>query len=63
MTWLKNRGLLVVECKGGSYLGISELQPVSKKAMDAKAFVNGLRGDLTLKWVPEDSRLVDSDKT
>eukprot|EP01036_Dinobryon_divergens_P026899 gene26899-35594_t len=53
VVWVKSLGLLVVECAGGSYLGIRELQLASKNAMDAKAFINGLRGDLTFHWVPE----------
>lgn len=45
----KKDGLRLV-CEDGSVLEIMKLQPVTRKAMDAKSFVNGLRGR-TLKWV------------
>lgn len=49
------RDLLRVVCADGSVLGILELQPPSKKVMDARSFINGLRG-APLSWVrPEDS--------
>ena len=41
--------VLRVVCGDGSVLGIAELQPPSKKAMPAKAFVNGLRG-ASIAW-------------
>ena len=33
-----------VACVGGSVLRLSRVQPPNKKAMDASAFANGLRG-------------------
>ncbi len=45
----KNDGLKLV-CSDGTVLEIMELQPVTKKVMDAKSFVNGLRGR-EVKWV------------
>lgn len=44
------KDLLRVVCADGSVLGILELQPPSKKIMDARSFFNGLRG-LPLSWV------------
>ena len=43
------RDILRVVCGDGSVLGISELQPPSKKVMPVRDFVNGLRGG-TIKW-------------
>ena len=48
------RDLLKVVCADGSVLGILELQPPSKKVMDAKSFVNGLRG-AGVSWVAPSS--------
>ena len=45
----KNDGLKLV-CHDGTVLEVLELQPVTKKVMDAKSFVNGLRGR-QVKWV------------
>jgi len=45
----KKDGLRLV-CGDGSVLEIFQLQPVTRKVMDAKSFVNGLRGR-TLQWV------------
>lgn len=45
----KGAGLMVV-CFDGSVLELTQIQPVTKKVMDAKSFVNGLRGQ-TLRWV------------
>ena len=45
----KKDGLRVV-CGDGSVLELLMVQPVTRKAMDAKSFVNGLRGE-TLRWV------------
>lgn len=45
----KGDGLRVV-CGDGSVLELLRVQPVTRNAMDAKSFVNGLRGE-TLKWV------------
>ena len=45
----KGDGLRVV-CGDGSVLELIMVQPVTRKAMDAKSFVNGLRGR-TLRWV------------
>ena len=45
----KNDGLRLI-CHDGTVLEIMELQPVTKKVMDAKSFVNGLRGR-QVKWV------------
>eukprot|EP01041_Mallomonas_annulata_P002707 gene2707-5329_t len=38
-----------IVCGDGSVLGVTELQPVSRKAMKAKDFANGLRGQ-SLRW-------------
>jgi methionyl-tRNA formyltransferase len=45
----KKDGLRVV-CGDGSVLELLMVQPVTKKAMDAKSFVNGLRGQ-TVRWL------------
>lgn len=45
----KKDGLKLV-CYDGTVLEVMELQPVTKKVMDAKSFVNGLRGR-EVKWV------------
>jgi methionyl-tRNA formyltransferase len=45
----KKDGLRIV-CGDGSVLEVAQLQPATKKAMDAKSFVNGLRGQ-TVRWV------------
>lgn len=45
----KGDGLRLV-CGDGSILEIMKLQPVTKKAMDAKSFVNGLQGKV-VHWV------------
>lgn len=44
----KGPGLHVI-CHDGSVLEIVRIQPLTKKTMDAKSFVNGLRGQ-TLRW-------------
>ena len=49
----KKKDILSVICGDGSILGILELQPPGKKKMDAKSFINGLRGQI-LKWKPSD---------
>ena len=50
----KGDGLRIV-CHDGSVLEALQVQPATKKAMDAKSFINGMRGQ-TLRWVemPED---------
>ena len=45
----KKDGLHLV-CGDGSVLELLQIQPVTRKAMDAKSFVNGLRGE-RLRWV------------
>ena len=45
----KGDGLLLV-CADGSVLELLHVQPETKKVMDAKSFVNGLRGQ-ALQWV------------
>lgn len=45
----KGDGLRVV-CGDGSVLELLRVQPVTRNAMDAKSFVNGLRGE-KLSWV------------
>ena len=45
----KKRDVLSIVCGDGSILGILELQPPGKKIMDAKSYINGLRGQ-TLRW-------------
>jgi methionyl-tRNA formyltransferase len=45
----RNNGLFVV-CADGSVLELLKVQPETKKVMDAKSFVNGLRGK-KLQWV------------
>lgn len=49
----KQKDVLSVVCGDGSLLGVLELQPPGKKVMDAKSYINGLRGQ-TLKWKPLD---------
>lgn len=43
-------GALELVCADGSVLRVLELQPLNKKAMGAKAFANGLRGE-EITWV------------
>ena len=43
-------GALEIRCRDGSMLRVLTVQPEGKKPMDAKSFVNGLRGS-TLSWV------------
>ena len=45
----KGDGLRLV-CSDGSVLELLKVQPVTRKAMDAKSFVNGLQGQ-TVQWV------------
>ena len=45
----KKDGLRLV-CSDGSVLEILKIQPVTKKVMDAKSFVNGLQGR-TVRWL------------
>ncbi len=45
----KTDGLHLV-CGDGSVLELLKVQPVTRKAMDARSFVNGLRGE-SLRWV------------
>jgi len=44
----KNDGLRVI-CGDGSILELLEVQPVTRKVMDAKSFCNGLRGE-KIRW-------------
>ncbi len=44
------RDMLAATCGDGSVLGIAELQPATKNIMPVKAFLNGLRGDRTVRW-------------
>lgn len=46
--------VLILTCADGSRLGILELQPENKKVMKARDFVNGYKGNLTVKWMPTD---------
>ncbi|CAM9187874.1 unnamed protein product [Choristocarpus tenellus] len=46
-------GALELICGDGSVLRLTELQPPGKKVMDAKSFVNGLRG-AQMRWLPLD---------
>jgi methionyl-tRNA formyltransferase len=48
----KKMDLLRVVCGDGSVLGVSEVQPPSKKVMGVKDFLNGLRGDTAIRWAP-----------
>jgi len=48
----KKDGLRVV-CGDGSVLELLKVQPATRKAMDAKSFVNGLRGE-RLRWIKMD---------
>jgi methionyl-tRNA formyltransferase len=43
-------GALEVVCADGSVLRVLQVQPEGKKPMDAKSYVNGLRG-ATLSWI------------
>ena len=49
----KGDGLRLI-CSDGSVLEMLRVQPVTKKAMDAKSFVNGLQGR-TVRWLPDKS--------
>lgn len=44
--------ILQIPCYDGSILGILDIQRAGKKVMDAKAFINGLRGNIEMVWVP-----------
>ena len=46
----KKADILQIVCGDGSILGIKELQPVNKKVMDSKSFINGLRGNTDISW-------------
>ena len=48
----KGDGLRVI-CYDGSILELLQVQPATRKVMDAKSFVNGLQGQ-SLKWVKPD---------
>jgi methionyl-tRNA formyltransferase len=52
----KKDGLRLV-CGDGSVLELLQIQPVTRKAMDAKSFVNGLRGE-RLRWVKSPNEFV-----
>jgi len=54
----KKDGLRVV-CSGGSVLELMKVQPVTRKAMDAKSYINGLRGE-RLRWVKMPIRVPES---
>eukprot|EP01038_Epipyxis_sp_PR26KG_P005638 gene5638-7784_t len=43
--------VLQVTCSDGSLLGIIEIQPESKKAMDIRSFINGFRGEIDMEWL------------
>ena len=45
----KGDGLRIV-VGDGSVLEVSQVQPAMRKAMDAKSFMNGMRGQ-TLRWI------------
>ena len=55
----KGDGLRIV-CVDGSVLEVSQVQPAMRKAMDAKSFMNGMRGQ-ALRWIEtpeeEDAKL------
>lgn len=55
MTKENNQDFLAVRCKDKTMLGVLELQPASKKVMNAKAFLNGLQGQLDIKWLREEA--------
>jgi methionyl-tRNA formyltransferase len=44
--------ILQIRCGDGSVLGILSIQPTGKKVMDARSFINGMRGKIEMKWVP-----------
>jgi methionyl-tRNA formyltransferase len=46
--------MLVIRCKDDTRLGILEVHPAGRKAMTAKAFVNGVRGQLSWISPPEE---------
>lgn len=49
----KGDGLRLI-CSDGSVLEMLRVQPITKKVMDAKSFVNGLQGR-TVRWLPDKS--------
>lgn len=59
--WLKGLGVMAIRCRGEgqgeepSWLGIKEVKPENKKQMDTKSFVNGLRGNLSIRWLSPSS--------
>lgn len=56
----QNKEVLQVKCGDGSMLALLELQPVGKKVMDAKAFINGFRGNVKIKYVNDLESSIDS---
>jgi len=50
---VKGKGLKVV-CFDGSILEVLRVQPVTKKVMDVKSFVNGLQGK-KIRWVEKNA--------
>lgn len=53
----KGKGLMVV-CYDGSVLELLQVQPITKKVMDAKSFVNGLQGK-KLEWAKMTEKEID----
>lgn len=47
---VNGKDVLLITCGDGSKIGIYEMQPAGKKVMDAKSFLNGLRGNLNMSW-------------
>jgi len=57
----KGKDALVMKCHDGTVLAVYELQPAGKKVMDAKSFINGLRGQ-GLFWASKGNRKVKKQK-
>ena len=60
---VKDTYMFRVVCGDGSVLGISELQPVSKKVQSARDFYNGLRGQKVYWDIPDITAKITEQKT
>jgi hypothetical protein len=47
----KDVPVLRVVCHDGSVLGIVEVLPPSRRVMNVQDFINGLKGDRSIRWV------------
>ncbi len=57
----RGKDALIMKCHDGTVLAVFEIQPAGKKVMDAKSFINGLRGQ-DLYWASKGNRKVKKKK-